>query len=590
MLRKERENAVRSVSFLGGLLSVIVTRDIWYAASSFLIVNIFAAQPNTLGTATRIVGAKLDMFIREFIKALRFLGLYKAQSTDRNNIGDLLKSRIASLTKSLKLDPSTKKKSSSNDFVVPADEREGVYMAEIVMEVEKIKDKVGNDRLNSKDFELGYDDTDFFDDVDIRGTSVKKSNDVPVEKKGGFASEIRIEGGDNSKEGDKILSRTDAEYLRLEREASYLNMDSIADKSKIITNELNSKLSANTSDTSYNPTTTTSLPFYKIPVGSLNPTGTVTPVTPIGTITPITNSSGKIPLGTLISSASRNTYEIPIPPKKTTVVPEKQAKLVGGVSQTVVNATIEIETAADASAARLKLWIQSQRAHEEGKRRVKMLSQLESNRAYDLAKNRKEVLIQMGKFVTEVSTERSEGSGSQIMDSNTSTVDSNLNITYVSTNGNTENRNKNVGNFCNINSPYGRKSYPRRATETSVGTIYDFVDVLTTPGKNTLKQRYLSLTKEFHPDSVRNSDPDLPKIVVNALMANLTGDICIYIHIYTYVCIYICLLIYIYISVYIYIYIHMYVYIHVYEWLYRHIFSYMSIFVYSYSFLFISIY
>lgn len=325
MLRKERENAVRSVSFLGGLLSVIITRDIWYAASSFLIVNIFAAQPNNLGTATRILGATLDMLVKEFIKALRFLGLCKAQSTDRNNIGDLLKSRIASVTKSLRLDPSTTKRSSSNDFVVPADERERVYMAEIVMEVEK-EDKVGNDRLNSKDFELSYDDTDFFDNIDIRGTSVKKANDVSVEKKDGFASEIKLEGGDNSKEGNEKLSRTDAEYSRLEREASYLNMDSIADKNKIITTESNTKSSANTSD---------SLPFYKIPVGSLNPTGTVTPVTPIGTITPITNSSGKIPLGTLISSASRNTYEIPMPAKKTTLVLEKEVKIMGGVSQSV---------------------------------------------------------------------------------------------------------------------------------------------------------------------------------------------------------------------------------------------------------------
>ena len=76
MIMKESENAVRSVSILGGFLSVLVTRDIWYAASSFLIVNIFATQSNELGTAFRILGAKMDVLCREVSKVGRLLNSF----------------------------------------------------------------------------------------------------------------------------------------------------------------------------------------------------------------------------------------------------------------------------------------------------------------------------------------------------------------------------------------------------------------------------------------------------------------------------------------------------------------------------------
>lgn len=68
MLRKENENAVRSVSLFGGLLSVLISRDIWYAASSFLIVNTIATQSNDLGTVTRVIGARIDLLMREICK------------------------------------------------------------------------------------------------------------------------------------------------------------------------------------------------------------------------------------------------------------------------------------------------------------------------------------------------------------------------------------------------------------------------------------------------------------------------------------------------------------------------------------------
>jgi hypothetical protein len=43
-------------------------------------------------------------------------------------------------------------------------------------------------------------------------------------------------------------------------------------------------------------------------------------------------------------------------------------------------------------------------------------------------------------------------------------------------------------------------------------------------GRNSLKQRYRELAKEFHPDSGTNVD--LPDSTVNSLMANLTGEWC----------------------------------------------------------------
>lgn len=48
--------------------------------------------------------------------------------------------------------------------------------------------------------------------------------------------------------------------------------------------------------------------------------------------------------------------------------------------------------------------------------------------------------------------------------------------------------------------------------------IYMFIDAI---GRNSLKQRYRELAKEFHPDSGTNLD--LPDSTVNSLMANLTG-------------------------------------------------------------------
>ena len=71
MLRVENENAVRSVSLFGGLLSVLISRDIWYAASSFLVVNTIATQSNGFGTVARVIGARIDLVVRKIRKIVK---------------------------------------------------------------------------------------------------------------------------------------------------------------------------------------------------------------------------------------------------------------------------------------------------------------------------------------------------------------------------------------------------------------------------------------------------------------------------------------------------------------------------------------
>jgi hypothetical protein len=99
MIRKETENAVRSVSIFGGLLSILVTRDIWYAASSFLIVNIFATQANGFGTVTRIIGARIDLLMREIGKVGRLLTEFCFKGDiERNSFKEMSRGSSAVLT------------------------------------------------------------------------------------------------------------------------------------------------------------------------------------------------------------------------------------------------------------------------------------------------------------------------------------------------------------------------------------------------------------------------------------------------------------------------------------------------------------
>ena len=59
--------AVRNASLLGGILSIVFTRDIWYAVSSFLLINIFASQSNPVGVFIRSIGQKMGVFILRLV-------------------------------------------------------------------------------------------------------------------------------------------------------------------------------------------------------------------------------------------------------------------------------------------------------------------------------------------------------------------------------------------------------------------------------------------------------------------------------------------------------------------------------------------
>ena len=54
------EMAIRYVSSVGGILSMLITRDLWQAASTFLILYIGASQNNKVGSWIRSIGMKLD--------------------------------------------------------------------------------------------------------------------------------------------------------------------------------------------------------------------------------------------------------------------------------------------------------------------------------------------------------------------------------------------------------------------------------------------------------------------------------------------------------------------------------------------------
>lgn len=64
-MKPDEVSAVRTISLIGGLLSIIFTRDIWYAVSSFLIINIFATLSNPLGVFIRSIGSRFDALSKE---------------------------------------------------------------------------------------------------------------------------------------------------------------------------------------------------------------------------------------------------------------------------------------------------------------------------------------------------------------------------------------------------------------------------------------------------------------------------------------------------------------------------------------------
>ena len=67
-MQQEDVRAIRAVSLLGGFLSILVTRDIWYAVTSALLLNVIGSQPNNIGTFMRAVGGRLDSLSRKVTK------------------------------------------------------------------------------------------------------------------------------------------------------------------------------------------------------------------------------------------------------------------------------------------------------------------------------------------------------------------------------------------------------------------------------------------------------------------------------------------------------------------------------------------
>ena len=80
-MHPEDVGAVRNASVLGGFLSIVFTRDIWYAVSSFLLINIFASQSNPVGVFIRSIGQRMDNLQAEISRKrmiLRIVNFLKA--------------------------------------------------------------------------------------------------------------------------------------------------------------------------------------------------------------------------------------------------------------------------------------------------------------------------------------------------------------------------------------------------------------------------------------------------------------------------------------------------------------------------------
>ena len=80
-MHPEDVGAVRNASVLGGFLSIVFTRDIWYAVSSFLLINMFASQSNPVGVFIRSIGQRMDNLQAEISRKrmiLRIVNFLKA--------------------------------------------------------------------------------------------------------------------------------------------------------------------------------------------------------------------------------------------------------------------------------------------------------------------------------------------------------------------------------------------------------------------------------------------------------------------------------------------------------------------------------
>lgn len=462
MLRKETENAVRAVSMFGGLLSVIISRDIWYAASSFLIMNIFATQSKGVGTITRITGARIDLLMREILKVVRLLTEFCFKGEIERNSFREVSGYSFSNSRSTRI--------------------------------------IGNKVI--ADFEPVLDD------------------DYEYEEENGVDADR-----------DREESERKNVYDRLDSVISAVTADPIIENIKQL------KVKETIAPQSVIP-----------PSSSVKVLNTLTPSVNKATISPVTSSAvlltnnnngsssssnsysngaisttnpSRIPLGTLISSAAKSAVTNKLPIKtSSTVMPSPSAVYAATttlsgkaaspviISESVVNATIEVQAAADAAAERLKSWLLQQRKVEEIKRREKIVNLLEQNRGKDSSMKRKNLLLDLALFITsnDANSDGSDKNGNSNNDNiNTNIADkraaNNNNNNYNNNNKNNDDKNNNLAaattsntsKISNIDKSKNDvtitgtdttegKTFSKLSIEFEVGSIHDFVAVLVSPG------------------------------------------------------------------------------------------------------------
>ena len=437
MLRKETENAVHAVSMFGGLLSVIISRDIWYAASSFLIMNIFATQSNGIGTITRITGARINLLMREIMKIVRLLTEFCFKGEiERNSFRE-----VNGYSFSNPRNTRTLGKKVKPDFEpILDDDYEYEDESDIDAERDEVEKKKVYDRLDSV----------------ISAVTV---DPIVESKKQIKAKESFTQPAIPPSSSVKVLNTLTPPVNRAAASGSSSSSPAVSH--------------SNSSSSSNN--------------GAIS-----------------TTNPSRIPLGTLISSAAKSavTHKLPLKPAAavmpspsavyaatTTLSGKATSSGIGTISESVVNATIEVQAAADAAAERLKSWLVQQRKVEELKRREKIVNLLEQNRGKDSSLKRKGLLLDLALFITS-NDANAEGSDKN---SNSNNID------YITADkkaiNNNNNKNKNSATTTTLTSKSSNenvddvsdesegKTFSKLSIEFEVGSIHDFVAVLVSPGK-----------------------------------------------------------------------------------------------------------
>lgn len=460
MLRKETENAIRAVSMFGGLLSVIISRDIWYAASSFLMMNIFATQSKGVGTITRITGARIDLLMREILKVVRLLTEFCFKGEIERNSFREVSSYSFSNSRSTRIIGNKV----ISDFEPVLDD---AYEYEEENRVDADRDREDSERKN------------VYDRLDSVISAVTADpiigNIKEVKAKESIAPQPVIPPSSSV----KVLN----------------TLTPPVNKATMSPGTMSAVLSNNNNSSSSNS----------------NRNGAIS-----------TTNPSRVPLGTLISSAAKSAVTNKLPIKTSSTVMASPSAVYAAtttlsgkatssgiiISESVVNATIEVQAAADAAAERLKSWLLQQRKVEELRRREKIVNLLEQNRGKDSSMKRKSLLLDLALFITSNDV-NSDGS-----DKNSNNDNANTNIADKRTaNNNNNDKNNNNKDSKNKNLVAATTSYTSKTitkdksrnevtvtasvtdTETTegktfsklsiefeVGSIHDFVAVLVSPG------------------------------------------------------------------------------------------------------------